>query len=220
MNYKFACGAALLILAGCASAADQQVEGLLAHMRDAYKTVKSATYNTTTTVYGPDGSQEYTCDFAYKRPNMIRVIIKGAQLHGQAVTEISNGTDITISTPEGAMPPQKFSDDTIEKGLPANLESLCFWDWDRQLSTTAGKNMAQSTFKLIRDEEWNGKHWMVLEETAKKDNVLCRYFIDPKTYLIWRTRVKDLSTGKDQLDSQITRLNPDADLTDSMFTGT
>lgn len=189
-------------------------------MRDAYKSVKSATFHAEASVYPPTGSaQDFTCDFAYRSPNLIRVVIKGNEANSPVVTVLSNGKTITISTPQGSPPVQDYSVDTLEKELPVNLESLSFWDWDRQLNTAAGKNMEKSAFKIVKDEEWNGKHWIVLEETAKKDNVLCRYFIDPKTFFIWRTRVKDLATNKDQVDAHLTKLNPDAGLSDDSFTG-
>jgi len=211
---------AAFVLAGCASAADSTVEGLLAHMRDSYKGVKSATYTTEVTLTSKaDGEQKFTSDFAYMKPNMMRIIIKGTGISEGAVTVISNGEKINVSTLQGSMPPVDFSVENIEKGIPANLESLCFWDWDRQLSTSSGKNMEKSTFRIVKDEEWNGKHWEVLEETATKDNVLCRYFIDPKTYFIWRTLVLSLEDKKPQMDAKLTKLNPSAGLDEAMFKG-
>jgi outer membrane lipoprotein-sorting protein len=220
MSYRTLLAASIFAVSVCAQAADQQVEALLGHMRDAYKSVKSATFRTESTVYPKDEpSEDFSCDFAYRSPDLIRIVLKASGAKGGVVTEVSNGKKITISTSLGSPPEQDYSVENIEKGLPVNLESLSFWDFDRQLNTATGKNMAQSTFKIVKDEEWNGKHWIVLEETAKKDNVLCRYFIDPKTYFIWRTRVKDLTTNKDQMDAHFTKLNPDAGLTEDSFTG-
>src|SRR5437764_14022555 len=61
--------------------ADKNVETLLAHMRDAYRSVEAATYTTESVIYnGQGGKDTYTTDFAYKRPTMVRGIRKGGQL--------------------------------------------------------------------------------------------------------------------------------------------
>ena len=209
----------LLLLSGIASAADPAVEALLSHMRDAYSQIKGARYASTTTLSSNEGtSQDVQESFVYKKPNMIRVIIKLPKTAG-AITKISDGKTINVSTPQGSAPEQLFSIDTFAQGLPGNLESISFYDYDRQLSTAAGKNMETSTFHLVKDEVWDNKHWIVLEETATKDSVLCRYFIDPKTYFIWRTVVSDLKTKKVQIDSKLTSLDANATIDDSIFTG-
>ena len=203
--------------------ADKNVETLLAHMRDAYGTVNAATYTTQSIAYGNDGSKDsYITEFAYKKPNMIRGILKGGQLGDNTLTSISDGNTITVSSSTGGgANGEKFTMDGYEKYVPVtNLESICFFDWDRQLSTAEGKNMASSTFHLVRHEKWNDKDWMVLEETAKKDSLFVRYFIDPKTFFIWRTNVKKLDDKKDQLDAWITKLDTNATLDDSIFKGT
>jgi len=202
--------------------ADKNVETLLAHMRDAYKSVKAATYSTQSTLYPADGAkQDYTSEFAFKQPNLIRTIVKGGQLGDSTATILTDGDNITVSTSAGQGGTAKYSLDEFEKySFMTNLESICFFDWDRQLSTAEGKNMANSTFNLIRREKWNGKDWMVLEETAKKDGLFVRYFIDPKTFFIWRTNVKKLDDKKDQLDAQITKLDTNAQLDDALFKGT
>lgn len=204
------------------SPAAQKPEDLLAHMRTAYKSVQSATYGTDVDITTQAGQQKFTVDWAYKAPNMIRAIIKfvNGQTAGIAVTKVTDGKKITISASNGnSGPGQDFTVDNFENQLPGDLESLCFFDWERQLSTTPGKNMANSTFKVVPNEEWNGKHWTVLEETAKKDNAFVRYFIDPKTYFIWRTIHSNLDDKKPILDSKLTRMDPHARVDDSIFTG-
>jgi outer membrane lipoprotein-sorting protein len=215
--------ACFLLLTSMALAADQQVETLLSHMRDAYKAVKSATCTTTATIWGAtesgDQPVEYQTDLAYKSPNLMRIILKGGPIDGH-LTIMSDGTSITVTTSQGTRTLGPYKVDTINRAVPVlNLESICFWDWETQLSTATGKNMANSTFKIVKDEEWEGKHWLVLEETAAKDKVFCRYFIDPKTYLIWRTKVSDLETKKTQFDAKVTSMNSKANLGDEMFKG-
>ncbi len=205
MKSRIAKSLVVLLVAGIAGAtfaADKQVEELLAHMRGAYKSVKAATYKSTVTVWDAQTSEQTVIDvdMAYKSPNLMRAILKNKQIPGGAMTVISDGENVTNSVTGTS---NAYTMDEIEKEVPSNLESICFWDWDRQLSTDTGKNMATSTFRIEKDANWDGKKWTILEETAKKDKVLCRYYIDPKTYFIWRTHVSDLDTGKDQMDCKL-----------------
>lgn len=202
--------------------ADKDVENLLSHMREAYQGVKAATYETDSDVFTDQGKRSFNVDFAYKQPNMIRAIVKGDALPGVTVTVVTDGQTINVSnTMAGPEPEQKFTLDDFEKIIAMdNLESLCFYDWDRQLSTTPGKNMAKSTFHIVKNEDWNGKKWLVLEESAKDNNVFCRYFIDPKTYFIWRTNVTQLSDKKPVMDARLTKLDTNAKLDDTVFKGT
>ena len=214
--------ASLLLLTSMAFAADPQVEALLGHMREAYKAVKAATYKTSTTEWetGQDVDEPVTIqlDFAYKSPNLIRIGLTGGPIPG-VVTVLSDGDNVTASSAQGTRPVGPYSVKLMEGIAPMNLESISFWDWKRQLSTAKGDNMATSTFKIVKDEEWDGKHWTVLEETAAKDKVFCRYFIDPNTYLIWRTKVSNLDTKKTRMDAKITSMDTKANLNDAMFKG-
>jgi len=211
-----------LVAACLASAADKEVEQLLGHMRDAYKGVKSATFTTETTFDTEDGKKTLTSDYAFKAPSMIRVILKGDILPGP-VTKVTDGQKISMSGPGGSAPVTDYTMDTFESGLLSNLEALSFWDYQRQLSTDDKANMHKSTFNLITDEAWDGKRWTVLEESAKSDAdknkwVWVRYFIDPKTYFIWRTVVyNDADHDKAMLDSKITEMDTDARLDDDRF---
>lgn len=207
-----------------ALAADKEVEDLLSHMRDAYKAVQAATFTVTATIQDTDSDQKPielkpTSEFAFKKPNLVRAFIKGIA-GTQTITVIGNGKTINVNVPgTGSLPEEEFTDENYAKYVPSNLETLCFWEWEKQLSTTAGNNMEHSTFNIVKDEVWNDKHWIVLEETAAKNNDFVRYFIDPKTYLIWRTNAKNLDTKKDREDFKVTKMDTNAKLDDSMFTG-
>src|ERR1700722_6712831 len=199
MKYRIAKSLTVLFVAAfaCASfAADKQVEELLSHMRTAYKSVKAVTFQSTVKQWSKEFPEGIVLDvdMAYKSPNLMRAIIKNSQLPGGSFTVISDGENITMSINGSTKP---YTMDTVEQEIPSNLESICFWDWDRQLSTDTGKNMASSTFRIEKDANWDGKKWTILEETAKKDNEFCRYYIDPKTFLIWRTHVTNLDSGSD-----------------------
>src|SRR5437588_2723837 len=53
--------------------ADKNVETLLAHMRNAYESVKAATYTTESVAYNAEGGKDsYNTEFAFKKPMMIR----------------------------------------------------------------------------------------------------------------------------------------------------
>jgi outer membrane lipoprotein-sorting protein len=225
MKFAFAkpmLAVAFAVISAAALAADQDVETLLSHMRDAYKSVKAATYKTTVTSYEATASatETYELDVAYKAPNLMRFVINSDSIPGGHATVISDGDNVSVSAGQNTQDLGKYTADSVEKNVPSNLESICFWDWDRQLSTASGKNMEHSTFKIDKDLIWEGKHWIVLEETAKKDDVVCKYYIDPKTFLIWRTRVNTLSNGKDVMDAKLTTLDTKANLSDAMFKST
>jgi hypothetical protein len=209
---------AAICVSALASAAGKDVETLLKHMRDAYSGVKAAAFTTQTTLNSDQGNFEFTNDFLYKNPNMVRVIIKGGPLKDAEITKVSDGQKITASgSGAGTAPQVDYTPEEFGKGIPANLESVSFFDWDRQLNTAEGKNMAKSTFKIVKSEEWNGRKWTVLEETANEQKVWCRYFIDPSTFLIWRTVVKGLDDRKDMMDARITKLDTAASVEDSSF---
>ena len=104
------------------------------------------------------------------------------------------------------MPPMPYSLDILGRALPANLETMNFFDWKRQLSTDESGNMHTSKLKIVNGQKWNGKTWTVLEEIAEEPGLFVRYFIDRKTNLIWRTELKRLNDGKLIMDAQITSL--------------
>jgi len=216
--WKGAALVALILGASAANAADPQVEALLAKMRNAYRAAKSATYTTHSQVRG----QAIDVAFVFKSPWEIRadVTIKG--LTGKPIKAMEITTGKTTHMDLGGKPagPDKpFKVDDFVNPLGVNLESICFFDWDRQLSTGPGKNMAQSTFKIMPNQDWNGKKWTVLEETAKTQKVVCKYFIDPKTSLIWRTTVKAMPGGPKnaEMDCQISKMSLNPKVDDSTF---
>jgi RNA polymerase sigma factor (sigma-70 family) len=67
----------------------------------------------------------------------------------------------------------------------------------RQLGRPLGMVLAQPV---------NDKVWIVLEKTT--ENRAIRYFIDPDSYLIWRTQMKGLPAGETRFDGWLTRFQP------------
>jgi len=204
--------------ASAAHAADPQVEALLSNMRNAYKQAKSVTFTTET----KNGDQDFVSSFSFLSPSKIRVDVTspGSKPSGALLTKISDGKTVSSKLrnqsefKEEAYTPTRFA-----SIVPVNLESICFFDWAQQLSTAPGKNMEHSTFKITLGQDWNGKKWTVLHETAAAQKIVCQYYIDPKTFLIWRTIIKPMPGGpKDsESDSKITKLNLSAKIDPSVF---
>ena len=206
--------ASTFLAATAAQAADPQVEALLAKMRAAYQSTKAVSYKTETHV----GSKVYYSTFTFEPPKSIKVSLSGGGATGpKGVTMSTDGKDVTIRVPNSPLPiVTNYTVDKFNSNIAGNLESICFYDWARQLSTAPGKNMEHSALKISLNQEWNGKKWTVLQEIAQKDKVACRYFIDPKTNLIWRTVVKNISgvPSENDIDSYILKIGAPGTLDD------
>jgi len=197
-------------------AADTKVEALLAKMRQAYSSIQSARLETTTYEHefnahgiAESGLMVYDMSVLYKRPNLIRAVVNGGTFPTTRII-LAKGASIETTMGKLRLRSFPFTFDAMSRVLPANLETLCFWDWDVQLSTEQGKNMHASTFRLIENVPWNGKRWTVLEESAVNVDRLCIYYIDPKTNLMWRTFIRALGSRREIQDARIVRmvLNP------------
>lgn len=213
--------AALLGLVCClavpAFAADKEVEDLLAKMREVYKATKSAKFTVKAKFAGPMGDAEITSEVDFKGPNSFRAESTGVPDSVEPkVVMVTDGKKIQIS---GVAPTRIDLDWSLDAAqqVPGNLETLSFWDWERQLNTGPQGNMKTSTFKLINEEEWNDKKWIVLEETAQEQQVSVRYFIDPATSYIWRSVMKSLDGGQELMDARIDKLEINPEIADSVF---
>lgn len=196
-------------------AADKAVEDLFAKMRKAYSSVGSAKVEVRLRLNSPSGWQTGIISIDYQRPNLIRYV---AQLGDNSVKRWCDGKKVTTRRNMQITTSDKVDVDTMGGQIPGNLEWLCFFDWKRQLSTSPGNNMAQSTFKLIPSEKWNDKTWIVLEETAKPMDTFVRYSIDAKTSFIWRCEVKQISTDRDIMETQVKSLSLGVQHDKSIFT--
>lgn len=219
MNYKFAVATVATAFFGAVWAQAADVEQLLTNMRAAYQ--KPQTVRIKTEALLPIGSekepQRMQFDLTFKRP--YKVFCKVTRFPGQEGKDIfwvTDGKSLKSTGPEGTRK-SDISPDEIGKGWPINLESLSFWDYERQLSTKAGANMEKSVFAVIESEQWNDKAWLVLEETAKGQDVFVRYFIDPKTFFIWRCDVWDLEKKNHYYDITVKELEIDPAVDDKIF---
>ncbi len=209
----------VLVLGAAAFPADKDVESLLAKMRTAYKSAKSVTLTTRTLVPGPVGDAEIETVVSYVNPNKVHAKVNGvADIGGSDITVRSDGKNIVIEGFPNGKIKRPYNVQLLSEALTANLETICFWDWKRQLSTTKGNNMEKSKFKLIAKEMWKDKEYVVLEETAQENDVFVRYFIDRKTSMIMRTVVTGIA-DKDtvQMDARVVKLALGAKVDSALF---
>ncbi|MBX3118423.1 MAG: hypothetical protein KF784_05110 [Fimbriimonadaceae bacterium] len=219
MNYKFAIATMVMAIASTVWAQNSQAEQLLSDMRAAYQKPQTIHIKTQATLLMEAAKSPQTMhfDLTFKRP--YKVYCKVTQFPGQEGKDIywvTDGKTLKSTGPEGTRK-GTIKPDEIGKGWPINLECLSFWDSDRQLSTKAGANMEKSKFVILENEAWNGKEWTVLEETAFGQDVFVRYFIDPKTFYIWRCEVWDLERKTARYDIKVTELEIDPVVDDKIF---
>lgn len=196
--------ASFVILAITAQAADKKTEDLLAKMRGSYLNVRTASLKTNVTLtQGKGPTNELTIDMDYMRLNKVRATVG---VMGNRLDVYCDGTKILALTPSGDRTNSGFTVDALSKNLPGNLETISFFDWKRQLSTAVGANMHESILKILPNESWNGRSWIILSESAPKQKLLVKYYIDPATNLIWRTIVKRTDTKITVQDAQVIKL--------------
>jgi outer membrane lipoprotein-sorting protein len=195
-----------------AAEAQKPVEELFAKMRKAYAAIQTAEMEVKVRNQTQNGQQTGRFSVKYAHPNKIRYV---ADVGANHLERFCDGKLIVTIRNDNRISDKVVNVLTLGAGLPGNLEWLSLFDWKHQLSTTLqpdhprgqkGNTMAFSTFKLIPKETWNKKNWIVLEETAKDLNTKVRYFIDPKTFLIWRCDVSLISTRKEAGHTEVTKL--------------
>jgi outer membrane lipoprotein-sorting protein len=183
-----------------ASAPDHDAEKLLASMRTAYAAATSAELKIRTKSFREDKETVYDVSFRYAKPNRLRALFN---FRGHLLTRIADGKKVYTVAEAGKPEVEELSPDSMGDGLPVNLEALSFFDWKRQLSTENGAFMEKSKFKVVPSESWNDKSWIVLEETAHGQGLFVRYFVDPKTYLIWRCDVRRLGSKEPVMETEV-----------------
>lgn len=215
MGFRLAAMIPFLLSAPYSNAADQEVESLLAKMRQVYSSAKTAHVVVKTTARR-FGDQAVTTDLTYKREMKIAAKVYNLPtLKGKVWNYVCNGKDVSLDDLAGHVQRTTFDPDFIP--MPINLEAMSFWDWKRQLSTSKGSNMEFSTFKLAKDVAWNNKKWTMLEETANGQKVFARYYIDPKSSLIYRVQVFDLVGRQQRLETVVIKLELNRPVNDAYF---
>ena len=191
---------------------------LLAKMRSAYAAVKSAEISTTYEQVGAGTKVMMKSECSYLAPLSFRIKSTGLPgLSPSGYSLVTDGQNIHIEGLPGGGLTQPYSERKMWQDLPQlNLEVLCFWNWQRQLSTEPRGNMHTSTFHVSSDT-WKSKSYTILEETAEGQHVRVRYFVDPKTYLIWRTETYDLGSKTPYLIATIEKMDLNKPIDKSLF---
>lgn len=217
MQSRFIAFSVLAALASGALAADKDVEDMLRTLRNNYQKLKTARIEVTSVVRGQMGEDiPLTSVVTYKAPLSFRMVSKGPTMGGNSLVMITDGKQASTKTPDGKTEKAKFELDKI--AAPLNLESLCLWDWKRQLSTDKGANMHDSKLRLLQKETWKDKDYIVLEETAERSKVFVRYYIEPKTKFIVRTVVYNLEDTTQVLqDHKVTKMEVNPKVEASLF---
>ncbi len=192
--------------------ADAPSENLLSKMRAAYAKVGSAKLRLDVTRLGRDGEIHHIAgNVAYLKGNrLLAEMVRDKTIPVRLKTDghmMNAGTGTSLRQ-------QAFSLAAMERVLPVNLETICFWDWQRQLSTDTAGRMYQSTLHVLPNQKWKGKNWLVLEETVPGEAI--RYYIDPATYLIRRSYAAT-STGQLLIDAYVSDLKLNLPLKNASF---
>ncbi|MBC8064037.1 MAG: hypothetical protein H7Y17_04355 [Chlorobia bacterium] len=200
-----------------AFAADKDVEDLLKVLRDNYSKAKSVRMEVVSVLEQIGDANALTSRVFYKGPGTFRIEMTGKSMGaGNSLLMIADGKKSYVKTPDGKVTNEKFDADQI--AAPVNLEVLCFWDWKRQLSTTAGANMNESQLRVLKKETWKDKDYMILEEKAPKSKVFVRYYIDPVKKFIVRTAVYSLEdTTRLLQDHKVTKFELNAPVDEKLL---
>ena len=217
---KFALMVLCAALSAGAFAADKEVEDLLAKMRKAYKNIGTVTFKLESTILTPNGDIVIHMIGGFKSPNKMYVDI---ELPGARVKVVSDGKKVySVRGDSERIMEMPYNIDVLGDALMgANLEVINFYDWERQLSTGADGNMHDSKLSIRKNEKWNGKNWLVLEESAPKAaegrGVYVEYYIDPKTHFVWRTVQMSLDKEFTRGDFILKSLKKGAKISDKRF---
>lgn len=213
MNRLLALGA-VFGLAAFACPSDPTVEELLSGMRRAYRETKTANFQTKSEIREEGQELTVVLDGQYMSPNKMKVSFTGVP--SGAVTLYCDGTKVSVAIEGKVVRTMDYTLDSLGRSLFANLETLSFFDWKRQLSTEEGGNMQKSKLKIVK-EDWNGKSWFVLEEHAPEQKVEVRYFVDPDTKFIWRTVATMIGDKQPFMDARIVKLDLNPAIDEKVF---
>jgi len=216
---------ALIVLCAALSAgalaADKEVEDLLAKMRKAYKNIGTVTFKLESTILAENGDIVIHMIGGFRSPNKMYIDIN---FDDNRVKVVSDGKKVyVVAGNSDRVMEMPYDIDVMGQVLQgANLEVINFYDWERQLSTgqlPSGEdaNMHDSKLSIRKNEKWNGKTWLVLEEAAPQVGVYVEYYIDPKTSLVWRTVQMSIDKEFTRGDYILKSLKRGAKISDKRF---
>jgi outer membrane lipoprotein-sorting protein len=202
----------LLGVAPSAIAANQEVENLLAKIRNAYSSVKSAKYSTVVNFRNPP----LHCTNYFLAPDKFRVDFPAEGASG--TTSIISDGKTTYYLPAGQeMQHEPYDFENFFKLSPGHVETFSYFEWKKLLVIGQGMGLDDSSLKVLPNQEWNGRNWTVLEETKTSEKQVYHYYVDPKTFLIWRTTSLPFGATAYRVDTQLTKLELGISVPASMF---
>lgn len=188
MKARATCIALLVAAVSAAQAESLTPDKLLAQMRNAYAKVRSATFATKAKVFDEKTQKMRVVrsETEFLAPGYASIKVPGAKsLNGEPIGILHNSADLILLGLPSERRHRAYSVGEVTRTVPMNLESLCFWDYARQLSADKKGLMHGNKLSVQKPEKWKGKQYLVLQEVA--DTVKAKYYVDPKTKLIWRT---------------------------------
>lgn len=199
--------------------ASADTEKLLSQMRDAYKAASSATLTVQTTNYQGDQKINITAVVNFMAPNKLNAVLTGLPGGVGPITLVCDGKQILVPQPSGDNKVDYTSDMLSSRMGFANLETLSFWDFEKQLSTAKGNNMEKSTLTILPDETVDGHKFLVLQEDAVQPQIklVVHYYIDPETHLIWRVVTENADTKAKVQETKITEMKVGAKVDPALF---
>jgi len=193
-------------------AADQEVENLLGKIRNAYSAVKSAKYSTVVNFRKPP----LHCTNYFLAPDKFRVDYPSDGADG--MTSLITDGKTTYFLPAGQeMQHEPYDFDNFFKLSPGHVETFSYCEWKKLLVVGKGMGLDGRSLRVLSDQEWNGRKWTVLEETKASEKQIYHYYVDPKTYLIWRTTSLPFGAIAYRVDTQLTKLELDISVPAAMF---
>ncbi|MEM4409845.1 MAG: hypothetical protein QXI19_13995 [Candidatus Caldarchaeum sp.] len=192
------------------------VPRLLQKMRGAYSSVTSVRMVVDISFFpSPNQSIQLTMELEYMKPDRIWALLSSSD---ERVLVISDGKKIGVyHEPSGGRLLNPFSVDHLNASVPGNLETVCLWDWKRQLSAEGEGKMVGSKLRLLLGEQWGDKSWVVLEERDENLGILIKYYIDARTFLIMRTAVYALATNSLYQDARVVSFESGAKMEETRF---
>lgn len=178
--------------------------GVLRDLRAHYSSVAGAEWECERSYANGDAVRLHVL---YRTPNKIRASVTWRSASTVQIREVTaNDGHMVVAGPKIRPYTLPFNPDLLQVVLKAQLETVCFWDSDRQLSRARGGGFETSRLAILAPPE--GSAETILEERPATSPSRILYYIDPKLHLIRRTQVFDLKSNKQLSDSRIVSLKP------------
>ncbi|MBX3118688.1 MAG: hypothetical protein KF784_06455 [Fimbriimonadaceae bacterium] len=171
---------------------------LLAKMRKAYDGIEAAQF--TVEVSHPFYNYQAPMTVSIRKPSFARVDI---QMKGGAkIRTVSDGKQMALSDLTKPAAKSPMTELNQFGGMPVNLESICFLNAGRELSTEKGNNMEKSVLSVQEKSDL-----YILKETVTQPDRIIFYEVDKKTFLIMKTTEFRNKEAKPYSNTKLKNLN-------------